>query len=91
MDYSTGIPCVSSGEASEGGLLYRSGYPDFCVKKYQGSGEIRVIQARPALAFITQGKGNIGELEIQAGDSVLIQDSVLVQAQDFEMYLCSTA
>ena len=80
---------MSKGREIESGVEYASNYPEFYVKRYNSSEDFSILQQGNALAIVTDGQGRVGVLEIKTGDSLLIQEPVVVQTQHIEIFLCS--
>jgi mannose-6-phosphate isomerase len=88
LNYDAGKPHIFEGDENRGRKIYSSGYQEFNVDKYFGSGRIVVETKGPMLGFVTSGVGRVGEEEIRRGNCVAFLGDTEVQAEEFEMYSC---
>ena len=69
-------------------VSYESGYQEFQVFQYFGSGSFRMGSGSPALGVVCEGKVNGSGKEFTAGDSFLIEQWVDVETEAANVVIC---
>lgn len=89
MDYSDQPPIVNKGVNIDGVVEYLSGFDEFLVRKYEKFTNFNILQNKPALGIVTEGKAVVNGTEFNAGDSLLVHGDILLETEYVELYLCS--